>query len=73
MHGNRVISLGLPREAWLQARPSPGVGQDAVYGCVDWYLYHDQTLASSSPAALPQQVRESASPTTDRAGSQSLG
>ncbi len=60
MHGNGVISL-LALEAWRHARASPGAAQDAVYGCVDWYLYHEQALASGSPAAPPQQVCESSS------------
>ena len=67
MHGNGVISLRLAREAWWHARASPGVGQDAVYGCVDWYLYHEQALANGSPAAQPQQVHESS--TADQPGS----
>jgi len=54
MHGNSVITLRPARAAWPPIAGAPRADADAVYGCVDWYLYQDRALASC--AAGPQSV-----------------
>ena len=53
MRGNSVMTLRAAREAWPPVQAVARAAADAVYGCVDWYLYHDPTLAAS-PAAADQ-------------------
>jgi hypothetical protein len=65
MRRNSVITLRPARAAWPPIQVAPRAETDAVYGCVDWYLYHDPTLAARSAAA------EKASP-QDIPGSEAL-
>jgi hypothetical protein len=51
MRGNSVVTLRRAREAWPPSQAAPRAETDAVYGCVDWYLYHDPALATGSAAA----------------------
>ncbi len=51
MQRNSVITPRPVLEAWRQIHVSSGVDQGAVYGCVDWYLYHEEALASETPAS----------------------
>jgi hypothetical protein len=51
MRGNSVITLSSARAAWPPVQAIARAAADAVYGCVDWYLYHDPTLAACSGAA----------------------
>lgn len=51
MRRNSVITLRPAREAWPPVQAVARAAADAVYGCVDWYLYHDPTLAACSAAA----------------------
>jgi hypothetical protein len=58
MHGNSVISLRPAREVWLTVAAASNVDPQIVHGCVDWYLYHEATLAvrAQAVAVLPQPV-----------------
>jgi hypothetical protein len=51
MRGNSVITLRPAHEAWPPVQAVARAAADAVYGCVDWYLYHDPSLAACSAAA----------------------
>jgi hypothetical protein len=51
MRRNSVVTLRAAREAWPPVQAPPRADANAVYGCVDWYLYHDPALAAGSAAA----------------------
>ncbi len=64
MQRDSVISLRPPLGIWRGLRDPAGTDPDAVYGCVDWYLYHE-TLAGCaphSPRAEPSRRIEPAPP-----------
>jgi hypothetical protein len=51
MRGNSVITLRPASKAWPPIQASPRAESKVVYGCVDWYLYHDPALAARCAAA----------------------
>jgi hypothetical protein len=54
MQRDSVISLRPAQGQWRRLRDLAGVDPDAVYGCVDWYPYHDSALATREPSAFEQ-------------------
>jgi hypothetical protein len=65
MHGNSVVTLRQTREAWPPVQAGPRADANAVYGCVDWYLYHDPTLAGCSVAPEKELPQDTALPRGD--------
>jgi hypothetical protein len=63
MQRNGVISLRTALEAWRQVHASSSVDQGAVYGCVDWYLYHEEALTGSSSSSQQMSPPKGAAPT----------
>ena len=51
MQGNSVISLRPALGMWRVPRDLTGADPDALYGCVDWFLYHE--VAAGACSALP--------------------
>ncbi len=49
MQRDSVIALQLTPGMWWGLRDLAGADPDAAYGCVDWYLYHEPTLAECTP------------------------
>ncbi len=49
MQRDSVIALQPTPGTWRGLRDLAGADPDAVYGCVDWYLYHEPTLAECTP------------------------
>ncbi len=61
MQRDSVIALHPTLGMWRGLRDLTGADSDAVYGCVDWYFYHEQTLtecAVRTPHGEPVTVVE---------------
>ncbi len=50
MQANGVISLRPALGIWRTLRDFTGADADALYGCVDWFLYHEDATARDAPA-----------------------
>lgn len=64
MQRNSVISLQPALGTWRTLRELTGADPGAVYGCVDWYLYQETTLAgcaSRSSRGEPARLIEAGS------------
>jgi hypothetical protein len=71
MHGNDAVSLRPARAAGEAPATSRDVDPDAVYGCVDWYLYHESTPSMrSSPGAQEPSGPAAQSPAISAAGAE---
>ncbi len=62
MQWTGVISLRPALGMGRTLRDVTGADPDAVYGCVDWFLYHETPFTTCSSPGEPAAVSESARP-----------
>jgi len=71
MHGNDAIFLRPARGAGQGPAASASVDPNALYGCVDWYLYHESAPAMRAAAGAQESGEPAArSPAIRAAGAQ---
>ena len=67
-----VVSVRSARDPLPRVQPSARAELDAVYGCVDWYLYEAPPVAACAPATSPLRPEKPAPESLSMPGAEPL-